>query len=284
VHGIDPERVHFHEVGAVDAIVDIVGAASALHRLGIERVTASPVALGEGSVETAHGRLPLPAPATLELLRGIPTVPAHVSFETVTPTGAAILRTITDSFGPLPAMTVDAVGHGAGNDREAPMPNVLRAVLGHDSAWASDRIVQLEANLDDQIPEQFDHVMDRLFEAGALDVSLHPLQMKKNRPGFEVRVLASPERRADLARVLLTETSTLGLRVSERERIVLPREILRVRTPEGPVAVKVVRRPDGRIDVSAEYDDCKRLARRSGTPLRELVRSAEELARAQLGK
>jgi uncharacterized protein (TIGR00299 family) protein len=284
VHGIDPERVHFHEVGAVDAIVDIVGAASALHRLGIERVTASPVALGEGTVETAHGRLPLPAPATLELLRGIPTVPAHVAFETVTPTGAAILRTIVDSFGPLPAMTIDAVGHGAGNDREAPMPNVLRAVLGHDSGWASDRIVQLEANLDDQIPEQFDHVMDRLFEAGALDVSLHPLQMKKNRPGFEVRVLAAPERRADLARVLLTETSTLGLRVSERERIVLPREVLRVRTPEGVVAVKVVRRPDGRIDVSAEYDDCKRLARRSGTPLRELVRRAEELARAQLGK
>jgi uncharacterized protein (TIGR00299 family) protein len=284
VHGIDPEQVHFHEVGAVDAIVDIVGAASALHRLGIERVTASPVALGEGTVETAHGRLPLPAPATLELLRGIPTVPAHVAFETVTPTGAAILRTIVDSFGPLPAMTIDEVGHGAGNDREAPMPNVLRAVLGHDSAWSSDRIVQLEANLDDQIPEQFDHVMDRLFEAGALDVSLHPLQMKKNRPGFEVRVLATPERRADLARVLLTETSTLGLRVSERERIVLPREVLRVRIPEGTVAVKVVRRPDGRIDVSAEYDDCKRLARRSGTPLREVVRRAEELARAQLGK
>jgi uncharacterized protein (TIGR00299 family) protein len=284
VHGIDPERVHFHEVGAVDAIVDVVGAASALFRLGIERVTASAVALGEGTVETAHGRLPLPAPATLELLRGIPTAPAHVSFETVTPTGAAILRTIAEEFGPLPAMTVDAVGHGAGNDREAPMPNVLRAVLGHESAWVSDRIVQLEANLDDQVPEQFDHVMDRLFEAGALDVSLHPLQMKKNRPGFELRVLAPPERRGDLARVLLTETSTLGLRLSERERIVLPREILRVSTPEGAIGVKVVRRPDGRIDVSAEYDDCKRLARRSGRPLREVVRTAEELARAQLGK
>lgn len=283
VHGIDPEQVHFHEVGAVDAMVDVVGAASALHRLGIERVTASPAALGEGTVESEHGRLPLPAPATLELLRGIPTVPAHVCFETVTPTGAAILRSVTDAFGPLPAMTVDAVGHGAGDDREGPMPNVLRAVLGRDSAWASDRIVQLEANLDDQVPEQFDHAMERLFEAGALDVSLHPLQMKKNRPGFELRVLAPPHRRSELARVLLTETSTLGLRISERERIVLPREVLSIRTPLGRVGVKVVRRPDGRLDVSAEYDDCKRLARNSGVPLREVVRRAEDLARVQLG-
>ncbi|MEN8180896.1 MAG: nickel pincer cofactor biosynthesis protein LarC [Myxococcota bacterium] len=282
VHGIDPERVHFHEVGAVDAIVDVVGAASALYRLGIERVSASPVALGEGTVETAHGRLPLPAPATLELLRGIPTAPAHVAFETVTPTGAAILREVAGSFGPLPAMTILAVGHGAGDDRESPMPNVLRAVLGRDEAWQADRVVSLEANLDDLVPEHFDHVMERLFEAGALDVSLHPLQMKKNRPGFEVRVLAPPARRTELAAVLLTETSTLGLRVSECERIVLPRKTHRIRTPQGMVAVKVVRRPDGRVDVSAEYDDCKRIARRSGVPLREVVRHAEDQARAEL--
>ncbi len=210
-------------------------------------------------------------------------MPAHVAFETVTPTGAAILRTVADGYGPLPAMTVEGIGHGAGNDREAPMPNVLRAVLGRESGWSSDRVVQLEAHLDDQIPEHFDHLMERLFEAGALDVSLHPLQMKKNRPGFELRVLAPPARRDVLARVVLSETSTLGLRVSERDRLVLPRDSVRVETPEGRIDVKVVRRPDGRIDVSAEYDDCKRVARRSGAPLREVARRAEELARAQLG-
>jgi hypothetical protein len=170
VHGIPLEEVHFHEVGAVDAIVDVAGAASAVARLGIDRVTAAPPALGHGSAETEHGRLPLPAPATLEILRGIPTVPAHIEWETVTPTGAAILRVLVDEFRPMPALTVEAVGHGAGNDREGPMPNVLRAVLGRTGVVGADRVTALEANLDDLVPEHFDHVMERLFEAGALDV------------------------------------------------------------------------------------------------------------------
>ncbi|MFT5443225.1 MAG: hypothetical protein ACI8W3_002271, partial [Myxococcota bacterium] len=164
VHGVAPEDVHFHEVGAVDAIVDITGAAIALSELGIDRVTATPVAIGHGTVNTEHGLLPLPAPATLELLRGLPTVPAHVAWETVTPTGAAILRTIVDDFSPLPAMTVDKVGHGAGNDRQGPMPNIMRAVLGTTSEISSDRIVSLECNLDDFVPEHFDYLMERLFD------------------------------------------------------------------------------------------------------------------------
>ena len=281
VHGRPLAKVHFHEVGAVDAIVDVTGAAIGLARLGIERVTASPVALGDGgSVETEHGRLPLPAPATLELLRGIPTVPAHVNWETVTPTGAAILRTVVDSFGALPAMTVESVGYGAGDDREGSMPNVLRAVLGRAGAARSDRIVTLETNLDDLVPEHFDYLMERLFEAGALDVSLQHLQMKKNRPGFLVRVLARPADRLVLARVLFAESTAIGVRATESDRVLLERDQRRVATPFGRVGVKRVWDGDGRAHVTAEYDDCKRAAKRAGVPLRDVVRAAEDAGRA----
>jgi uncharacterized protein (TIGR00299 family) protein len=279
VHGVPLARVHFHEVGAVDAIVDVTGAAIGLERLGVGRVTASHVALGHGSVETAHGRLPLPAPATLELLRGIPTLPAHVAWETVTPTGAAILRCVVDAFGALPAMTIDAIGHGAGNDRPGPMPNVLRAVLGRSNGASADRIVSLETNLDDLPPEHFDYLMERLLEAGALDVAIQHLQMKKNRPGFGVRVLARPAQRLALARVLFAESTALGVRVSEHDRLVLEREQIQVTTRFGRIGVKRVRDGEGRVDVSAEYDDCKRAAKRSGAPLRDVVRAAEEAAR-----
>ncbi|MEE9608955.1 MAG: nickel pincer cofactor biosynthesis protein LarC [Myxococcota bacterium] len=282
VHGTPLERVHFHEVGAIDAIVDVTGAAIGLARLGIERVTASPVALGGGTVETEHGLLPLPAPATLELLRGIPTVPAHVAFETVTPTGAAILRTVVDEFGSLPAMTIEAIGHGAGDDRRGGLPNVLRAVLGSSRAVRSDRIVCLETNLDDLVPEHFDYLMERLFEDGALDVSIQHIQMKKNRPGFLVRVLARPSERIALSRVLFAESTAIGVRATESDRLVLEREERRVSTPFGRLGVKLVWDGDGRALVSAEYDDCKRAARKAGVPLRDVVRAAEEAGRALL--
>jgi len=282
VHGIPLEQVHFHEVGAVDAIVDVTGAAIGLSRLGIARVTASPVALGGGRVETAHGSLPLPAPATLELLRGIPTVPAHVEWETVTPTGAALLRTWVEEFRALPAMTIEAIGHGAGNDRPGPMPNVLRAVLGRESGAGADRVVCLETNLDDLVPEHFDHLMERLFEEGALDVSIAHVQMKKNRPGFLVRVIARPAERLRLARTLFAESSAIGVRVSETDRVVLAREPREVDTPWGRIGVKIVWDVEGAAHASAEYDDCKRAARKHGVPLREVVRVAEEAARADL--
>jgi uncharacterized protein (TIGR00299 family) protein len=280
VHGTRLEAVHFHEVGAVDAIVDVTGAASGLIRLGVQRVTASPVALGHGSLEGAHGRLPLPAPATLELLRGVPTQPAHVEWETVTPTGAAILRSVVDEFRSLPAMTVEAIGHGAGRDRPGPMPNVLRAVLGRENGFASDRVAVLETNLDDLVPEHFDYLMERLFEAGALDVSLQHLQMKKNRPGFLVRVLARPSDRLGLAGVLFAESTAIGVRSSDCDRLLLEREARTVRTPFGRIAVKRVWNGSGRVLVSAEYDDCKRAARRAGVPLRDVVRAAEEAGRS----
>jgi uncharacterized protein (TIGR00299 family) protein len=275
VHGIALEKVLFHEVGAVDAIVDITGAAIGLARLDVARVTASPVALGSGAVDTAHGRLPLPAPATLELLRGIPTVPAHVEWETVTPTGAAILRCAVDEFRSLPAMTVEKIGHGAGDDRSGPMPNVLRAVLGRAGGFTSDRVVQLESHLDDLVPEHFDYLMERLFESGALDVSIQHLQMKKNRPGFLVRVLGRPADRLALVRVLFADSTAIGVRASEVDRLLLERETRRVATPFGRIAVKVVRDADGRAHASPEYDDCKRAARKAGVPLAEVVRAAE---------
>ncbi len=282
VHGVALEAVHFHEVGAVDAIVDVAGAAIGLARLDVDRVTASPVALGEGVVETEHGRLPLPAPATFELLRGIPTVPAHVRWETVTPTGAAILRVVVDEFRSLPAMTVEAIGHGAGADRKGPLPNVLRAVIGRASGSAIDRVVCLETNLDDFVPEHFDHLMERLLEAGALDVSIQHQQMKKNRPGFLVRALARPSDRLPLARILFEDSTAIGVRATESERIVLARVARRVQTPYGRIRVKLTWDDAGRASVSAEYDDCKRAARRAGVPLRDVVRAAEEAGRAAL--
>jgi hypothetical protein len=282
VHGVDLNKVHFHEVGAVDAIIDVTGAAIGLHRLGVARVTCTPVALGYGTVETAHGTLPLPAPATLELLKGMPTVPAHVEWETVTPTGAAILRTIVDEFRQLPAMRIESVGHGAGNDRPGRLPNLLRAVLGSTGGPAWDRIVSLETNLDDLVPEHFDYLMERLFAEGALDVSLQNLQMKKNRPGFLVRVLARPTDRLKLAQLLFAESTAIGVRTAEWDRLVLERKERRVETRFGEIGVKLVHDGQGRWAVSAEYDDCKRAARRSGAPLRDVVRAAEETARASL--
>jgi uncharacterized protein (TIGR00299 family) protein len=279
VHRTRLSAVHFHELGAVDAIVDVTGAAIGIARLGVSHVTCSPVGLGHGTVLTSHGALPLPAPATLELLRGIPTVPAHVPWETVTPTGAAILRTLVDEFRSMPAMTPEAVGHGAGDARPGPMPNVLRAVLGRGEGPSSDRVVSLETNLDDLVPEHFDDLMDRLFQAGALDVALLHQQMKKNRPGFLLRVLARPSEQGRIAHLLFTHSSAIGVRAIACDRFVLPRQTRRVVTPYGRIAVKIVRDGEGRVLPSAEYDDCKRAAWRAGVPLREVMRAAEEAAR-----
>lgn len=284
VHGTAIEAVHFHELGAVDAIVDVTGAALAVELLQVARVTAAPPALGRGQVQTAHGKLPLPSPATLELLRGLPCAPAPVEWETVTPTGAAILRTLVDEFRPLPAMTIEAIGHGAGDDRPGPLPNVLRAVLGRAEWLRHERVVCIEANLDDFAPEHFEYVMERLFECGALDVTLQHMQMKKSRPGFLLRVLARPDRRVALAAQVLEETTTLGVRIAELDRLTLPRELRRVQTRFGRIAVKVTPRSGGGFDVSAEYEDCRRAAKRAGVPLRDVVRAAESAGRAELAR
>ncbi|MEN8160100.1 MAG: LarC family nickel insertion protein, partial [Myxococcota bacterium] len=193
-------------------------------------------------------------------------------------TGAAILRDVVDEFRPLPAFTIEAIGHGAGNDREGPLPNVLRAVLGRAAAWQQDRVAIFETNLDDFVPEHFEHVMERLFAAGALDVTLQHVQMKKSRPGFVLRAMAPPDRRLGVARVLLTETTALGVRVTEQDRLLVAREERRVATPYGRIRVKLAFGEGGRVDASAEYEDAKRAARRAGVPLRDVLRSAERLA------
>jgi uncharacterized protein (TIGR00299 family) protein len=286
VHGTTVEAVHFHEVGAVDAIVDVVAAAVGLAEMGVGRVTCSPIAIGEGFINSDHGLLPLPAPATLQLLAGMPTVPAGVEWETLTPTGAAILKVVVDAFGPMPAMTIGRVGYGAGNDRPGRLPNVLRGTLGVESGagLSSDRVVCLETNLDDLVPEHFDYLMERLFEGGALDVSLQHLQMKKNRPGFLVRVLARPIDRDFLARILFAESTAIGVRYSEWDRLVLDRENRRLKTPLGTASVKLIRSPDGGLECSPEYEDCKRLARKSGLPLRAVVEQVRAQAREEFGQ
>lgn len=281
VHGAKLEDVHFHEVGAVDAIVDVTAAAIGLELLDVRRVTCSPIAIGSGTIHSDHGLLPLPAPATLELLSGIPTVPAGVEWETLTPTGAAILRTIVDEFCTLPAMTIERIGYGAGNDRKGPLPNVLRAILGEGQAIRGDRVVCIECNLDDFVPEHFDYLMERLFEAGALDVSLQHLQMKKNRPGFLLRVLARPVDRDALARIVFLESTSIGVRTSEWDRLILERKSIRVKTEIGVIRVKVIRGPGGEVQFSPEYDDCKRVAKKSGVALREVVRRVSDQARRE---
>lgn len=279
VHGVEPGDVHFHEVGAADALGDIVGVAAALESLGVSVVAASPLPLGRGFVDTDHGRLPLPAPATLELLRGVPTYPADVEWETVTPTGAALLSTLVTHFGPMPPLEPRAQGFGAGDDREGPVPNVLRACLGSGAAGlATDVVSALETNLDDMSPEHLPFLLERLMEDGALDASLAPLAMKKGRPGVLLRVLARPADRDRLARRILLESTALGVRYVDMPRLVLERETRRVDTRFGRVGVKVARGPDGRVQVAPEYEACARAARRHGVALSEVYRAAERAA------
>lgn len=290
VHGIDPDRVHFHEVGALDALGDVVGVSAALDVLGVDRVTASALPLGGGTVESDHGRLPLPAPATLELLNGIPTYPYDVRWETVTPTGAALLSTLATGFGPMPALVPAAQGFGAGGDRRGPLPNVVRAILAEDSArpsdrldgFETDRITVIETHLDDMNPEQLPYLVEQLLSDGALDCALLPIAMKKGRPGQLLRVLARPEDRERLAQRVLLESTALGVRFSEMSRLKLARESRVVRTRYGRVAVKVTRGSNGRPLAAPEYDACARAARRHEVPLAEVYRAAERAADEQL--
>jgi hypothetical protein len=283
IHAVAPDRVHFHEVGALDSLADVVGVCAAIEHLQPTRVSSSSLALGHGSVATRHGRLPLPAPATLELLRGIPTHPLDVDWETVTPTGAALLAELVDAFGWMPALQPQAVGYGAGDDRRGPLPNTLRAVLGTAAgAVAPDSVSVIETNLDDMNPEQLPYLLERLMEDGALDASLSPVQMKKGRPGQLLRVIARPADRDRLARRVLAESTSLGVRCVEMSRWVLRREVRSVPTRYGPIRVKLGWSPDGRVAAAPEFESCARAARRRGVPLREVYRAAESAAQERL--
>jgi len=345
IHGTTLDEIHLHELGGVDTIVDVVGALVGLDELGIEHIVVSPIPLGRGFIRGAHGQIPLPAPATVALLKGAPIAGSPLEMETVTPTGAALLTSLASSFGPIPAMTLQALGYGAGS-RDLPIPNVIRMLIGeatpapkpqaphhhphkhdhehphdhehdhehphhhdlehphthdhehhnehphehdhphhhdhehdreHSTAPQSPSTVYLsvlETNIDDLNPEVYEYVMDKLFKAGALDVYLAPIQMKKNRPATLLSVLCRPDDVPTMTAILFTETTTLGIREQTVTRHALPRIIEHVDTPYGPVHVKVAELPDGTTKHAPEYEDCRRLAEEHDVPLREVYRAA----------
>ena len=270
-HGVEIKKVHFHEVGAVDSIADICGACVALDLLDVDVVVTSPVNVGSGTVNTEHGVLPVPAPATARLLLNRPVYSRGPAMELTTPTGAALASALSREFGPMPAMTISAIGYGAG-DRDFPEhANILRATIGKLSgAPEATTVAVIEANIDDSTPEVLGYALERLLAAGALDASLEPIYMKKNRPGVLLRVVARPEDRETLAEIVLSETSTLGLRIHSADRRIQSREIVEVVTPHGAVRIKVA----GQGGYAAEYEDCRKLALASGVPLRQIVAEA----------
>jgi uncharacterized protein (TIGR00299 family) protein len=271
IHGIPLEKVHFHEVGAVDSICDIVGACAGFHLLGVEAIYSSPLNLGSGTVQTEHGVLPVPAPATAELLRGKPVYARGPAVELTTPTGAAIAATLATGFGPLPPMRIAATGYGAGDKDFPEHANVLRILTGETTAAAeATEVAVLEANIDDSSPQVLGYAMERLLEAGALDVTLEPLLMKKNRPGSLVRVIARPEDRETLAQLMFAETSTLGLRIYSAERRVKARRFTEVDTPHGKVRIKIAENGS----FAPEYEDCRKIARETGAPLKQILAEA----------
>jgi uncharacterized protein (TIGR00299 family) protein len=274
VHGTTVDQVHFHDVGAVDAIVDVVGACVGLHLLGVDSVHCSALPVGGGFVTGAHGRMAIPGPGTAELLKGFPVVDTGVMRELVTPTGAAILTTLSASAGAMPAMTVEAVGYGAGT-MELETPNIIRVFLGRASdARGSETIVQVETTVDDMQPQLWEAVMERLFESGALDVYLTPVTMKKSRPGIVLTALCAPDRVTELSRVLFEESPTIGVRWTAYQRERLDREIITLATVYGPVPFKVSRLGGRVVTATPEFTEIRRIAKEKGLPAREVLDQA----------
>ncbi len=285
VHGVRLAEAHFHEVGAVDSVVDVLGALAGLQLLGVDEVRASALPWNGGMVRCAHGLLPVPAPATVELLRGLPVAPHPSPGEMVTPTGIAILRAVAAGFGACPAMTVVRVGYGAGEKRFHGVPNLLRLVLGEAEGGDGAGVVTvLETEIDDMPPSRYDHLSRLLFEAGALDVFMTPVLMKKNRPGQLLTALISPGLADTAAEIVLRESTTLGVRMREERRVTLPRRIVEVKTRFGRVRVKLARRPGGRVTAAPEHDDCAALAARTGAPLDEVANEARKAAARRAGR
>jgi pyridinium-3,5-bisthiocarboxylic acid mononucleotide nickel chelatase len=279
VHGVPVERVHFHEVGAVDALVDVCGSATLLHALRVDRVVASPLPLARGLTTGAHGVLPLPAPATLRLLEGAAIYGVDGDHELVTPTGAAIVMTVAESMGPIPAMRLCASGAGAGDAKLAERPNIVRVLIGAaEDQRPTSSAVLIETNLDDMLPELVPDAIERCFAAGALDVWIVPAQMKKNRPGVVFSALARPARAQAVIRAILSETTALGCRVAQVERAELEREEYRLNVDGGEVRVKVGRLGRAVVNVAPEHDDCAALARAKSRPVKAVW--AEAMAAA----
>lgn len=278
IHNIPLETVHFHEVGALDSIVDIVGACIGLEALQIDRVLSSPLHVGSGTFKCAHGIYPVPGPATTEILQGVPIYSKDIEGELVTPTGAAIIALLAESYGPLPLMKVERIGYGAGTRTYPKFPNVLRVVLGEllsDAHATPNTVTVIEANLDDLSPQVLGHLMEQAFTAGALDLFYTPVQMKKNRPGVLLTLLCKPEDRARLSDLIFRETTTLGVRYREEQREILQREFVLVSTAFGDIRLKLAKNRAGQVlNAAPEYEDCRAAAEKHGVALREVQLAA----------
>lgn len=282
IHSRNIEHVHFHELGSADTLVDVVGTVQGLEHLGVEELLCSPLPMGTGMIKTSHGIYPVPAPAVTEILKGVPVYSSGIPTEIVTPTGAAIVAALAADFCLLPPMRVHAVGYGAG-DRELEIPNVLRGFLGEREMTARgrsrERRLVFSTNIDDMNPEIYPYVMERLFEAGAEDVWLYPIQMKKSRPAVTLCILVPPTLEEQIKEVLFAETKTLGIRVEEVDKEYLDREVIEVDTAFGRVRVKMAYREGRPVNIAPEYEDCRKAAVKHGVPLKEVYAAAEEAAR-----
>jgi len=285
IHSRNIDQVHFHELGSADTMVDVAGSVAGLSYLGVEEVLCSPLPMGTGMIKTSHGIYPIPAPAVVEILKDVPVYSSGIPTEIVTPTGAALVATLAADFCLLPPMHIHAVGYGAG-DRDLEIPNLLRVFLGEREGMARgrtrERRLVFSTNIDDMNPELYPYVMEKLFEAGAEDVWMYPIQMKKSRPAVTLKVLAPPAREEEIKEVVFAETKTLGMRISEVFKEYVDREIIEVDTPFGRLRVKLARRDEHPANIAPEYEDCRRAAVEHGVPLKEVYAAAEEAARAFL--
>lgn len=278
VHGGKYDTVHLHELGAVDCIVDIFGTLIGLDILGIKKIYSSSLNLGSGTIKTEHGILPVPAPASIELLKGVPVYSSDIKFELTTPTGAVLISSLASGFGPLPEMKVTKTGCGAGNKDFKDRPNILRLFIGEEvkKKKADDEIAVIETNIDDMNPEVYEYVMDMLFKAGALDICLTHIIMKKGRPAVKLTVLSEKAKKDKIISIILKETTSIGLRFYNAGRKVLQREIKKVKTKYGVIRVKESRLGDEIVKISPECEDCRKIAKKSGLPLIEIMKMACE--------
>lgn len=288
VHGTTVDRVHFHEVGATDSIVDIVGSVIGIHHLNISKIVLSSINTGSGFVKCEHGTLPVPAPAVIELLRGFPCFSSGIQQELTTPTGAAIATTLADEFGPLPGLKTDKVGYGAGHAKTKDLPNALRIILGKPLAHGlpvpdNKELFVLETNIDDMNPEFYELVMEKLFDTGAVDVFLTPIIMKKNRPATKLSVLTHQQNVEKMANEILSNTTSFGIRSYPVQRIMLEREYQKIKTPFGNVTVKIGKREGKIYTISPEYEKCKEISKKKGIPIKKVYEEIQSASRKYFG-
>lgn len=278
IHGKNMQEVHFHELGGLDTIIDVVGAVAGMKYLGIEKVYSSSLPLGKGFVKCSHGTLPVPAPATLELLKGVPVYGSNIEAELVTPTGAAIISTLAEDFGQLPPMKIDNIGYGAGQ-RDLPIPNLLRVSLGMlKDVYEEDVVSLIQTNIDDMNPEFYEHIIDRLFDGGALDVFLTPIQMKKTRPATMLSVITDEEKMERVVELIFDETTTLGVRISRIKRRKLSREKRKIPTKYGKIEVKIGKLNGMVKNISPSNEECRKIAARLNIPLKKVYQEVKQTA------